>query len=88
MYRVSEEKIEKFDAYIENYIFAFHVLTDLMNEKDISDIKVLAWDNVRVKQLGKKRGTSVKFWSPEDYRGSGEILTVKSGINLGNVNGI
>ena len=25
MYRISEEKIKRFDAYIENYIFAFHV---------------------------------------------------------------
>ena len=31
MYRISEEKIKRFDAYIENYIFAFHVLTDLMS---------------------------------------------------------
>lgn len=88
MYRISEEKIKRFDAYIENYIFAFHVLTDLMAAKDISDIKVLSWDNVRIKQLGKRKSTNVKFWSPEDYRGSVEMFAVKNGINLGNVNAI
>jgi len=88
MYRISEEKIKRFDAYIENYIFAFHVLTDLMRARDISDIKVLAWDNVRIKQLGKRKGTGIKFWSPEDFRGSVEMFAVKNGINLGNVNAI
>ena len=88
MYRISEEKIKRFDAYIENYNFAFHVLTDLMAAKDISDIKVLSWDNVRIKQLGKRKSTNVKFWSPEDYRGSVEMFAVKNGINLGNVNAI
>ena len=88
MYRISGEKIKRFDAYIENYIFRFHVLTDLMKAKDISDIKVLSWDNVRIKQLGKRKGTNVKFWSPEDYKGSVEMFAVKNGINLGNVNAI
>lgn len=88
MYRISEEKIKRFDAYIEKYIFGFHVLTELMAAKDISDIKVLAWDNVRIKQLGKRKSTNVKFWSPEDYRGSVEMFAVKNGINLGNVNAI
>ena len=88
MYRISDEKIKRFDAYIEKYIFGFHVLTELMAAKDISDIKVLAWNNVRIKQLGKRKSTNVKFWSPEDYRGSVEMFAVKNGINLGNVNAI
>ena len=61
MYRISDEKIKRFDAYIEKYIFGFHVLTDLMAAKDISDIKVLAWDNVRIKQLGKRKSTNVNL---------------------------
>ena len=88
MYRISDEKIKRFDAYIEKYIFGFHVLTELMTAKDISDIKVLAWNNIRIKQLGKRKSTNVKFWSPEDYRGSVEMFAVKNGINLGNVNAI
>lgn len=88
MYRISEEKIGRFDAYIENYIFGFHVLTELMEDKDISDIKVLSWDNVRIKRRGKRESTQVKFWSPEDYQGSVEMFAVKNGINLGSVNAI
>lgn len=88
IYRISDAKMQRFITYIEQYIFQYHVLTDIMQAKDISDIKVLAWDNVRIKQLGKRKGTGIRFWSPEDFRGFTEMIAVKNGINLGNVNAI
>ena len=88
IYRISDAKIQRFVTYIEQYIFQFHVLTEVMEAKDISDIKVLAWDNVRIKQLGKRKGTDIRFWSPEDFRGFVEMIAVKNGINMGKVNAI
>lgn len=88
VYRISEEKKARFLAYIEKYIFGFHVLTDLMMAEDISDIKVLAWDNVRIKQLGKRKSTKVSFWSTEDFRGFVEMTAVKNGVNIGNMNAL
>ena len=88
IYRISDAKMQRFLTYIEQYIFEYHVLTKVMKAKDISDIKVLAWDNVRIKQLGKRKGTDIRFWSPEDFRAFTEMIAVKNGINLGNVNAI
>ena len=88
IYRISDTKIQRFITYIEQYIFKFHVLTEVMEAKDISDIKVLSWDNVRIKQLGKRKGTGIRFWSPEDFRGFVEMVAVKNGINMGKVNAI
>lgn len=88
VYRISEEKIKRFNAYILNYVFGFHVLTGLIDEDEISDIKVLAWDNVRIKRLGERMGTGITFWSPEDFRGAVEMIAVKNGINLGSANAI
>jgi len=88
IYRISEGKMKRFDAYIEQYVYAFHVLTEVMEAKNISDIKVLAWDNIRVKDNGIRRETNLSFWSKEDFRGFVEMLAVKNGINLGNVNAI
>jgi len=59
-----------------------------MEAKDISDIKVLAWNNVRIKQLGQRKGTDIRFWSPEDFRGFVEMIAVKNGVNMGKVNAI
>lgn len=88
VYRVSQGKKKRFDTYITKYIFGFHVLTELMEANDITDIKVLAWNNVRIKQLGKRKGTGISFWSPEDFRGFVEMIAVKNGVNIGNVNAI
>ena len=88
IYRISDAKVQRFLIYIEHYIFKFHVLTKVMEAKDISDIKVLAWDNVRIKQLGRRKGTDIRFWSPEDFRGFVEMIAVKNGINMGKVNAI
>ena len=88
IYRISEDKIKRFNVYILNYVFGFHVLTGLIDEEEISDIKVLAWDNVRIKRLGKRMGTGISFWSPEDFRGAVEMIAVKNGINLGSANAI
>ncbi|MBR2038696.1 MAG: CpaF family protein [Lachnospiraceae bacterium] len=88
IYRISDAKIQRFVTYIEQYIFKFHVLTEVMEAKDISDIKVLAWNNVRIKQLGQRKGTDIRFWSPEDFRGFVEMIAVKNGINMGKVNAI
>ena len=88
IYRISDAKMQRFVTYIEHYIFKFHVLTGVMEAQDISDIKVLAWDNVRIKQLGKRKGTDIQFWSPEDFRGFVEMIAVKNGINMGKVNAI
>ena len=88
IYRISDAKMQRFLTYIEQYIFEYHVLTKVMKAKDISDIKVLAWDNVRIKQLGKRKGTDIRFWSAEDFRGFTEMIAFKNGINLGNVNAI
>ena len=88
IYRISDTKAQRFLTYIEHYIFKFHVLTKVMEAKDISDIIVLAWDNVRIKQLGRRKGTDIRFWSPEDFRGFVEMIAVKNGINMGKVNAI
>ncbi len=88
IYKISEDRLKRFDDYIIGYIFGFHVLTELMASAEISDIKVLSWDNVRVKRLGKRMGTEVKFWSSEDFKGFVEMIAVKNGVNTGALNAI
>ena len=88
IYRISVDKIKRFNEYILNYVFGFHVLTGLIEDKDISDIKMHAWDNIRIKRLGQRMGTCIPFWSPEDFRGAVEMIAVKNVINLGSANAI
>lgn len=48
-------------------VFGYYVLTPLINEKTISDIKVLAWDHITVKMNGDRYLTDLSFFSEEDY---------------------
>ena len=88
VYRISEEKLKRFNAYILKSVFGFHVLTDLIEDDEISDIKVLSWDNIRIKRRGRRMSTGITFWSPEDFKGTLEMIAVKNGINLGSANSI
>lgn len=88
IYGISDEKKERFHNYIIQYTFGYHVLTELMEADDISDIKVLSWDKVRIKQKGERKSTDITFWSPEDFKGFVEMIAVKNGINIGNLNAI
>ena len=88
MYKISPEKRDRFLDYLNNYLFGYHVLTPLMADENVSDIKVLAWDNVRVKVRGKRLASNVKFWSDDDYKNFIEMIAVKNGINLSNLNAI
>ena len=49
-------------------VFGYYVLTPLIVAKDVSDIKVLAFDHVVVKANGERYVADVRFFSEEDYR--------------------
>ncbi len=88
VYRIREEKIKRFDEYIVNAIFHYDVLTELMEDEEISDIKVLAWDRVRIKRNGIRSTADVKFWGTDYFRGFVEMLAVRNGVNTGTLNAI
>ena len=48
-------------------VFGYYVLTPLINEKTVSDIKVLSWDHITVKVNGDRYLTDLTFFSEEDY---------------------
>ena len=50
IYQISEEKTERLLRYMSDYVYGFHVLTKLMENVDITDIKVIAWDNIWIKE--------------------------------------
>lgn len=86
VYGVSDEKINQFNEYFLEYIFHYHVLTGVINDEHVSDVKALAPNNIRIKRLGKRKTTSISFWSQEDFQGYIEMLCVKNGINYGSAN--
>lgn len=49
-------------------VFGYYVLTPLILSKEVSDIKILAYDHIVVKANGHRYLTDISFYSEEDYR--------------------
>ena len=88
VFQVSDEKISRLIKYMTDYMYGSHVLTKLMNDKNVSDIKALSWNNIWIKKWGRRSKADVQFESPEDFQTFVEMVAVRNGINLGNANAI
>ena len=54
------------DLFVK-YLLGYYILDEFINDPDISDIKVLNYDHIRLKKLGKRYNANVKFINKEDY---------------------
>lgn len=81
---VLQEVIKKF----EQYVFAYSILTPLIEDPDISDIRCVSYDNVRVKKKGKRGTSTVRFASEEAYGRFIEFVAMKNQANISNINAI
>ena len=65
---LSEDMRKTLMEMLSDAVFGYYVLTPLILSKEVSDIKVLAYDHIVVKANGQRYLTDVSFDSEEDYR--------------------
>ncbi len=82
-----EEERALLEAFVQ-YIFGYAELSVLIDDPDISDIRVLSYDNIRIKRLGKRRNSGICFASDQEYRRFIEYLATKNQVNISNLNAI
>jgi len=70
------------------FIWGYYLLEEAINDEDISDIKVLGYDNVRIKRRGKRMSTDIRFPSKSDYKRFVSMVAVKNRTNLADINAI
>ncbi len=70
------------------FIWGYYLLEEAINDEDISDIKVLDYDNVRIKRRGKRMSTDIRFPSKSDYKRFVSMVAVKNRTNLADINAI
>ena len=66
---------------IYNALFEMYVLQDLIDDPQISDIKVTAFNEIRVRVKGKAYISNVHFTNTEDYLRFINALCIKNDIN-------
>ena len=87
-YVESNEAIDEALQRFEEYIFGYSHLTSLINDKNISDIRCIAYDNIRIKENGIRKNADVHFNNPLEYRNFIDFVATKNQVSISNMNAI
>jgi len=74
-------------AIMDN-VLGYNVLTDIIFDKDITDIKVHDWNHIVVKRNGKHEVSPVTFHDPADYQRFIDGVITRNKVNASTQNAI
>ena len=72
----------------EQYIFGYSRLSPLIDDPLISDIRVIGFDNIRIKKEGRRQDAGISFSSEKEYRQFIDYVATKNQVNISNLNAI
>lgn len=72
----------------EQYIFGYSILSPLIDDPDISDIRVISYRHIRVKRAGKRMDAGVSFGSEKEYRQFIDYIATRNQVNISHLNAI
>ncbi len=64
------------------YFTGYHVLEPLIQDREISDIKIISYDRVRVKRLGKREDSAVCFKDNQELKQFAEFVAAKNQVSI------
>lgn len=64
------------------YFTGYHVLEPLIKDREISDIKIISYDRIRVKRYGKREDSAVCFESPQELKQFTEFVAAKNQVSI------
>ena len=72
----------------EQYIYGYSKLSSLIDDKSVSDIRVISHDNIRVKRYGQRMDAGIVFSDEKEYRQFIDYIAAKNQVNISNLNAI
>lgn len=84
----TEEIMNEVMNQFEQYVFGYSRLTPLIDAPDISDIRCIYYDNIRMKENGKRKDSGVRFRDAEEYKSFIEFVATKNQVSTSNLNAI
>lgn len=72
----------------EQYIFGYFRLTKLIEDPEITDIRCLGFNNIAIKERGKRKRSNIKFNNCEEYANFVNFVATKNEVNISNLNAI
>lgn len=90
--KITPNKSQKFRDEVltrfKNLLWGFDVLEPIINNPDVSDIRIVSYDNIRYKERGKRKGADYSFKSQEDADRFVNSIAVRNAVNLSTMNAI
>ncbi len=87
-YTYEGEQIHELVNLFEQYIFGYATISPLIDDEEISDIRIISYDNIRIKRKGSRMDAGIAFQSEREYRQFVDYVATKNQVNLSNLNAI
>lgn len=81
----SNRRREIFNGF-SSFVWSYDILDELIADNDVSDIKVYSYDHIRVKRLGKRETSKLKFRSEKHYEKFVEHVALKNKVSISDQN--
>ena len=84
--KLKKEETDDIIYLVDRMLWGFGILEELIENPDISDIRLINENSVRIKKKGKRYGTNIKFKDKTAYRQYIEFITSRNNTNMSLVN--
>ena len=88
VYAVSSEQAQELTDLFEQYIFGYSRISPLIDDPEVSDIRIVSYDNIRIKKRGRRMDAGISFLSEKEYRQFVDYVATKNQVNISNLNAI
>lgn len=85
---IKEQQLTKIIEEFSTYLWGYYVLEPLICNPDISDIKCMDYNLIRIKEKGVRKTADVSFLNRKDYRQFVQLIAVKNRTNLSDINAV
>lgn len=87
-YGIPPEQARELTGLFEQYIFGYSRISPLIDDAEISDIRIVSHDNIRIKKRGRRMDAGISFLSEKEYRQFVDYVATKNQVNISNLNAI
>lgn len=87
-YDLSPPKSEELLKNFEQYVFGYSILSPLIDDEGISDIRIVAYDSIRIKKYGRRQEADIAFETPREYHQFVDYVATRNQVNISNLNAI
>lgn len=85
---IKEQQLNMMIEEFSKYMWGYYVLDSLICNPDISDIRCMDYNRIRIKEKGVRKDAQVSFIDRKDYKQFVQLIAVKNRTNLSDLNAV